>query len=42
VKALKIISSRKITLGLEYKAVNVKNSDVAGSIVLEIIINATA
>lgn len=31
-----------MTLGLKYKAVNIKNSDLAGSIVLEIIINATA
>lgn len=35
--ALKIVSSRKVTLGLDYKAVNAKNSDVVGSIVLEII-----
>lgn len=35
--ALKIVSSRKITLGLDYKAVNAKNSEVVGSIVLEII-----
>lgn len=36
-KVLKIISFRKITLGLEYKAVDIKSSDVVGSIVLEII-----